>query len=162
MIDTPLETLAADLGATLAARQLQLACAESCTGGLVAAAITAIAGSSAWFERGFVTYSNAAKQEILGVPPSLLEQHGAVSEACVQAMAQGTLNHAHAQVAIAISGIAGPGGATQDKPVGTVCFAWALPGHSISTETQHFSGDRTAVRQQAAIHALHGLLTRLR
>jgi nicotinamide-nucleotide amidase len=162
MIDTPLETLAAKLGAALAARQLQLACAESCTGGLVAAAITAIAGSSAWFERGFVTYSNAAKQEILGVPPSLLEQHGAVSEACVQAMAQGTLNHAHAQVAIAISGIAGPGGATQDKPVGTVCFAWALPGHSISTETQHFSGDRTAVRQQAAIHALHGLLTRLR
>lgn len=160
-MEAELERLSAALGAALNARKLQLACAESCTGGLVAAAVTATAGSSAWFERGFVTYSNAAKQEMLGVRAELLERQGAVSEATVRAMAAGAIARAHAQVAIAISGIAGPAGATIDKPVGTVCFAWRLPDDTIDVETRHFSGNRGAVRQQAAIHALNGLLARL-
>lgn len=160
-MEPELARLSAAVGAALNARSLQLACAESCTGGLVAATVTATAGSSAWFERGFVTYSNAAKQEMLGVPTDILERHGAVSEATVRAMAAGAIAHAHAQVAIAISGIAGPTGATEGKPAGTVCFAWALPGSAVATETRHFPGDRDAVRRQAAIHALNGLLTRL-
>lgn len=157
------DQLAAAVGTALAARQWQLSCAESCTGGLLAAAITAIAGSSGWFERGFITYSNAAKQDMLGVPASVFAQHGAVSTACVQAMAQGAIERASAQVAVAISGIAGPTGGSADKPVGMVCFAWALPAQ-LHTETRYFSGARHAVRQQAVDHALqvlHDLLTRL-
>lgn len=130
-----------------------LSTAESCTGGLIAAACTDLAGSSAWFERGFVTYSNAAKCELLGVDAALIEQHGAVSEPVVRAMAAGALTHSRAQVAIAVTGVAGPSGGSADKPVGTVWFGFALPGY-LSTEMRHFAGDRAAVRQATVQHAL--------
>lgn len=130
-----------------------LATAESCTGGLIAATCTELAGASSWFERGFVTYSNAAKTELLGVDAALIDRHGAVSEAVVRAMAAGALQHAHAQVAIAVTGVAGPSGGSADKPVGTVWFGFALPS-GIRSEVQHFAGDRSAVRQATVHHAL--------
>ena len=130
-----------------------LATAESCTGGMIAAACTDLAGSSNWFERGFVSYSNAAKTAMLGVEPSLIAQHGAVSEAVAGAMAAGALQHALAQVAVAVTGVAGPGGGTADKPVGLVCFGFALPGQLL-TESQLFTGDRAAVRRATVRHAL--------
>lgn len=130
-----------------------LATAESCTGGLIAAACTDLAGSSTWFERGFVTYANAAKTEMLGVDVALIDTFGAVSEAVAQAMAVGALAHAHAQVAIAVTGVAGPSGGSADKPVGTVWFGFAL-GHQVTTEMKHFAGDRAAVRQASVQHAL--------
>ncbi len=130
-----------------------LATAESCTGGLLAATCTELAGSSHWFERGFVTYSNAAKCELLGVEATLIERHGAVSEAVVRAMAKGALANAHAQVAIAVTGVAGPGGGSADKPVGTVWLAWATPMDVIS-ELKRFDGDRAAVRRATVDHAL--------
>lgn len=133
--------------------------AESCTGGLIAASCTDLAGSSNWFERGFVTYSNAAKSELLGVDPALINTHGAVSDAVVRAMAKGALAHAHAQVAVAVTGVAGPGGGSAEKPVGTVWLAWATPMGVVS-EVQHFAGDRAAVRQATVQHAL-GKLTEL-
>jgi nicotinamide-nucleotide amidase len=133
-----------------------MACAESCTGGLIAAACTDLAGSSNWFERGFVTYSNAAKTEMLGVDAPLIEQHGAVSEAVARAMAQGALRHSAAQVSLAVTGIAGPSGGTPDKPVGTVCFGWAIDG-AMHAEVRVFGGDRSAVRAAAARHALQRL-----
>lgn len=135
-----------------------LAVAESCTGGWLAKCLTDRAGSSGWFERGFVTYSNAAKQEMLGVPAQTLERHGAVSEATVLAMAAGALAHSRADLAVAISGIAGPGGGLPGKPVGTVCFAWADRDGLRRAETRHFAGDRAAVRRQSVTHALQGLL----
>ena len=156
-----LETLAADLGAALLARGEWLAAAESCTGGWLAQSVTAIAGSSAWFDRGFVTYSNEAKMDMLGVPENTLERHGAVSEATARAMAQGALAHSRADWAVAITGIAGPSGGSPDKPVGTVCFAWASKEGGCEAQTCHFSGDRAAVRQQSVRHALLGLLQRL-
>lgn len=134
-----------------------LATAESCTGGLIAAACTDLAGSSLWFERGFVTYSNAAKTELLGVPTELIEQHGAVSEPVARAMANGALAHSHVQVAIAVTGIAGPSGGSADKPVGTVWFGWATPT-GLFSERQHFAGDRAAVRAATVHHALTRLL----
>lgn len=134
-----------------------LATAESCTGGLIAGACTDLAGSSAWLERGFVTYSNAAKTQMLGVDAALMAQHGAVSEPVARAMAQGALAHAQAQVALAVTGVAGPGGGSVDKPVGTVWFAWSVDGHLVS-EMQHFSGDRAAVRQATVRHSLQRLL----
>ena len=134
-------------------RQWMLANAESCTGGLIAAACTDLAGSSQWFERGFVTYSNAAKTAQLGVDASLIERDGAVSEAVVRAMAQGALAHSLAQVAVAVTGVAGPGGGSAAKPVGTVWLAWALPQGTVS-EVQHFAGDRAAVRAATVHHAL--------
>jgi nicotinamide-nucleotide amidase len=130
-----------------------LATAESCTGGLIAASCTDLAGSSNWFERGFVTYSNAAKCELLGVDAALIDRHGAVSEAVVRAMARGALAHSRAQVAIAVTGVAGPGGGSAEKPVGTVWLAWALPS-GVTSEARRFDGDRAAVRQAAAQHAL--------
>jgi nicotinamide-nucleotide amidase len=130
-----------------------LTSAESCTGGLIAAACTDLAGSSAWFERGFVTYANAAKTEMLGVDVALIDTFGAVSEPVARAMAMGALAHAHAQVAVAVTGVAGPSGGSTDKPVGTVWFGFAL-GHSVSTEVKHFAGDRAAVRQATVQHAL--------
>lgn len=130
-----------------------LATAESCTGGLIAASCTELAGSSRWFERGFVTYSNAAKCELLGVDATLIERHGAVSEAVVRAMALGALAHSPAQVAIAVTGVAGPDGGSADKPVGTVWLAWATPMGVIS-ELKRFDGDRAAVRQATVNHAL--------
>lgn len=127
--------------------------AESCTGGLIAAACTDVAGSSQWFERGFVTYSNAAKSDMLGVPADLIAQHGAVSEAVVRAMAEGALRNAKAQVAVAVTGVAGPSGGSPDKPVGTVWLGWAVGGH-VTAECRHFAGDRAAVRQATTAHAL--------
>ena len=142
--------LLADL---LQKRRWMLATAESCTGGLIAAACTDLAGSSAWFERGFVTYSNAAKTELLGVDTALIAQHGAVSEPVARAMATGALAHAHAQVAVSVTGVAGPGGGSADKPVGTVWFGFALPG-AVLSEVMHFAGDRAAVRRATVQHAL--------
>lgn len=134
-----------------------LTTAESCTGGLIAAGCTELAGSSQWFERGFVTYSNAAKCELLGVDAALIARQGAVSEAVVRAMAMGALSHSNAQVAIAVTGVAGPAGGSTDKPVGTVWLAWATPSGVIS-ERQHFDGDRAAVRQATVQHALSRLI----
>ncbi|WP_409034282.1 CinA family protein [Rhodoferax saidenbachensis] len=137
--------------------QWMLATAESCTGGLIAGACTDLAGSSAWFERGFVTYSNAAKTEQLGVDAALIATHGAVSEPVVRAMAQGALQHSHAQVAVAVTGVAGPTGGSADKPVGTVWFGWATPA-GVRSEVQHFAGDRAAVRAATVQHALARLV----
>jgi len=139
-------------------KQWMLASAESCTGGMVAAVCTDLAGSSAWFERGFVTYSNAAKIQQLGVDAALISQNGAVSEAVARAMAQGALLHSKAQVTLAITGVAGPAGGTLDKPVGTVWFAWTTP-QRLHSEVRHFEGDRAAVRQASALHSLLGLLS---
>ncbi len=139
-----------------------LAVAESCTGGLLAASLTDLAGSSQWFERGYVTYSNAAKTACLQVSPMLIEAEGAVSEAVASAMVLGAQLSSGVTAAISITGIAGPGGGTPDKPVGTVCFGWALEradaSNQITTTTAHFVGDREAVRQQAVVFALRGLL----
>ena len=152
-----LDTLVNALAPALVQRGLMLATAESCTGGLIAASCTEISGSSAWFERGFVTYSNAAKTELLGVPAALIEAQGAVSEAVACAMASGALTHAPVQWAVAVTGVAGPNGGSPDKPVGTVWFGWAGP-NGVSSECQRFDGDRSAVRQAALEHALRGLL----
>ena len=150
--------LAATTGQLLLARNEFLTLAESCTGGGLACAVTEIAGSSAWFERGFVTYSNAAKSELLGVPEITIERHGAVSEATARAMAEGALAHSSAHWAVAITGIAGPAGGSADKPVGTVCFAWAGRDLGCQAQTRCFSGDRSAVRAQSVAYALRGLI----
>lgn len=134
-----------------------LVTAESCTGGWVAQAVTSVAGSSDWFERGYVTYSNAAKREELGVASATLQRHGAVSEATARAMAQGALRNGKGTLALAITGVAGPGGGTPQKPVGMVCFAWAQ-GRKIRSETVRFEGGRESVRRQSVIHALRGIL----
>lgn len=157
--DAGLRDLAAAVGRALAGRGLLLASAESCTGGWVAQACTAIAGSSEWFERGFVTYSNDAKIEMLGVPAGTLAAHGAVSEATARAMAEGALRASRAQVSLAITGIAGPSGGTAEKPVGTVWFAWAARDRATRSERRRFEGDREAVRRQSVAHALEGLLS---
>jgi nicotinamide-nucleotide amidase len=138
-------------------RGWKLATAESCTGGLIAAACTDLAGSSDWFERGFVTYSNAAKTELLGVDAPLIERDGAVSESVVCAMAQGALTRSHAQVAVAVTGIAGPTGGSEAKPVGTVWLGWALPSGVVS-ELRHFPGDRAQVRNATVRYALQRLV----
>ena len=150
--------LAATTGKLLLARNESLTLAESCTGGGLACAVTEIAGSSAWFERGFVTYSNAAKSELLGVPEITIERHGAVSEATARAMAEGALAHSPAHWAVAITGIAGPAGGSAEKPVGTVCFAWAGRDLGCQAQTRCFSGDRSAVRAQSVAYALRGLI----
>ena len=136
---------------------LFLATAESCTGGMIAAACTDLAGSSAWFERGFVTYSNAAKTDMLGVGAALIAQHGAVSEPVARAMAFGAIRHSHAQVSIAVTGVAGPTGGSAGKPVGTVWFAWSVNG-SLQSEMMCFKGDRASVRQATLQHAIGKLL----
>ena len=156
------------LASALLQRGWMMATAESCTGGMIAAACTDLAGSSQWFERGFVSYSNEAKHDMLGVPQALISQHGAVSEAVAQAMVLGALKKSQAQVALAVTGIAGPTGGSPAKPVGTVCFAWGLPtdgGPTIGAETAwvkvqtcRFEGDRAAVRQATLTHALGQLL----
>ncbi len=153
--------LASQVAQQLRAREFMVTTAESCTGGLVAAALTEIAGSSAWFERGFVTYSNHAKMEMLGVAADLIDTHGAVSEDVARAMAEGALLESRAQCAMSITGIAGPTGGTRDKPVGTVCFGWAVLEELVQSETMHFDGDRASVREQSVRHALGGLLLRL-
>lgn len=159
--DRDLEDMARRVGEPLLARAWMLSTAESCTGGMVAAAVTSIAGSSAWFERGFVTYSNQSKIEMLGIAPEVIGQHGAVSVETAAAMAQGALVSSRAQIALSITGIAGPGGAVDGKPVGTVCFGWAGAGFATETETCWFAGDRDAVRRQSALHAMQGVLARL-
>ena len=142
-----LEANLTQISLRLLARRHMLATAESCTGGMIAAACTDLAGSSQWFERGFVTYSNEAKTDLLGVPAGLIANHGAVSEPVARAMALGAVAHSRAQVAVAVTGIAGPTGGTADKPVGTVWFGWNVNG-TITTATRRFDGDRAAVRQQ--------------
>jgi len=149
--------LTTDLADILQKKGWLMAAAESCTGGLIAAACTDLAGSSNWFERGFVTYSNAAKTELLGVDAALIERHGAVSEAVARAMAQGAVARSHAQAAVAVTGVAGPGGGSPGKPVGTVCFGWTTPGGTV-TEMKRFDGDRASVRQASVTHALARLL----
>lgn len=153
-------SLCEQLATQLLIRGWALATAESCTGGMIAARCTDLAGSSQWFERGFVTYSNAAKSELLGVPAELIAEHGAVSEVVACAMASGAARHAPVQVSVAVTGIAGPGGGTPSKPVGTVWFGWHVDG-VVSTECRVFEGDRAAVRQATVHHALQGLLARL-
>lgn len=138
-------------------RQWMLATAESCTGGMIAAACTELAGSSAWFERGFVTYSNEAKSDMLGVPAELITTHGAVSEPVARAMASGALQHSRAQVALSVTGIAGPSGGSPDKPVGTVWFGWATPD-GVWSDMQRFDGDRAAVRAATLRHSLTRLV----
>lgn len=161
-MDDELSTLSAATGALLRERGWLLATAESCTGGWIAQVVTATAGSSSWFDCGFVSYSNAAKQSLLGVAPATLLEHGAVSEQTVREMASGAIARSRAQVALAVSGIAGPGGAVPGKPVGTVCFAWALPDGTLIAETHRFAGDREAVRHQTVVHALQSLPRLLR
>ena len=153
-----LTELSQQLAKLLLLQQKQLAVAESCTGGWLAKCLTDIAGSSQWFERGFVTYSNTSKQEMLGVQAATLDQQGAVSEAVVLEMARGVLAHSRADIAVTISGIAGPGGAVPGKPVGTVCFAFAGKDTIHQQDTKHFEGDREAVRRQSVAFALQGLL----
>lgn len=148
------------LATQLLARGESLAVAESCTGGMIAAACTDLAGSSAWFERGLVTYSNRAKQDLLGVSEALLQEQGAVSEACVRAMAAGLLARAPVRHALAVSGVAGPGGGSAEKPVGTVWLAWAGPW-GVAAKWHRFEGDRGAIRGQAVTAALAGLLERI-
>ena len=161
--------LATELGHLARDQELMITSAESCTGGLIAWALTQTAGSSQWFERGFVTYSNAAKEQSIGVPAALIELHGAVSEAVAQAMALGCLGAAHnAQIALSVTGIAGPTGATPGKPVGTVCFGWALRGAKPSDVAQSFAqtlyltGDRGEIREQAAKHSIGSAIGYLR
>ncbi len=143
----------------LQAANALLVTAESCTGGWIAKACTDRAGSSAWFERAYVTYSNAAKRECLGVPADVLARHGAVSGPVAEAMAAGALRHSRAKLSLAVTGIAGPDGGSAEKPVGTVWFAWA-DSNLVASEVVHFSGDRDAVRRQTVVHALSGLLQR--
>lgn len=150
--------LAELVGVAMQQRGLILATAESCTGGWVAQVVTSVPGSSQWFDRGFVTYSNSAKQEMLGVSEATLIQYGAVSEPVVAQMVAGALSRSHAQVALAISGIAGPDGGSQEKPVGTVCFAWGVKDQPVVTRRLHLPGERQEVRRQAMIYSLNGLL----
>jgi len=152
--------LVAQIADLLQKKQWMLAAAESCTGGLISAACTDLAGSSAWFERGFVSYSNDAKTELLGVDAALIARHGAVSEEVARAMVQGALAHAHAQVAVAVTGVAGPSGGSAAKPVGTVWFGWATPAGVVS-EMRCFAGDRAAVRAATVRHALQRLVSLL-
>lgn len=156
--DASLRELAAKLGDRLRSVGLRVATAESCTGGWIAKTITDIAGSSEWFDRGFVTYSNAAKSEQLGVPGELLDSHGAVSEEAVRAMSAGALEHSHADLVVSVSGVAGPGGGSADKPVGTVWFCWQRRGREAMVRVVPFDGDRDSVRREAVQAAIWGLL----
>lgn len=158
MIDQLLYELAAQAGRALEAKALVLTTAESCTGGWIGEAVTMVPGSSAWYDRGFITYTNRAKQQMLGVKAATLRDHGAVSEETVREMVAGALAASSAQIAVAVSGVAGPAGGTADKPVGTVCIAWARAGGAVRAETRHFAGDRNAVRRSSVLRALEGVL----
>jgi nicotinamide-nucleotide amidase len=162
-VSQSIERLAEKLGAALRAQHLMLATAESCTAGGIGFAVTLVPGSSAWYDRGFITYSNEAKQQVLGVSPAYMRDFGAVSEPVARAMALGALSHSAAQVALAVTGIAGPEAGSDAKPVGTVCFAWALrrdPATApwVKTETRKLEGDRAAVRTQSIVIALETLV----
>jgi nicotinamide-nucleotide amidase len=156
-MDTELITLADQLGQALKQAGYSVATAESCTGGWLGEVLTSIPGSSLWYERGFITYSNMAKREMLGVKTETLTRHGAVSEQTARAMAEGALSASHADLVVAITGIAGPGGGTPEKPVGTVCFAWVACRRPVVSQTRHFHGDRAAIRRAAVIAAITGL-----
>lgn len=158
MNDTLLYQLAERVGKALKAKGMMMAAAESCTGGWIAQAVTAVPGSSEWFERGFVVYTYISKREMLGVKSETLDAHGAVSEQTVREMTEGALAHSHAQVAVSVSGTAGPSGGTPQKPVGTVCFGWSAKGGAVQTAIKHFDGDREAVRRQAVVFALERVL----
>jgi nicotinamide-nucleotide amidase len=150
--------LVKDISTVLCEHHWKLVTAESCTGGLISTCLTDLPGSSNWFERGFVTYSNASKEEMLSVPHDLIKRYGAVSEEVALAMALGAIEHSHGDVAVSVTGVAGPDGGTLDKPVGTVCFAWALRDLSSQTSRQQFSGNRHEIRSQACQYALNGAL----
>lgn len=156
-----MKKLAEQLGRLLKNKRQALVTAESCTGGWAAQAVTSVAGSSAWFERGFVTYSNDAKRELLNVSRNTLRIHGAVSEQTAREMALGALARSKGTIAVAITGIAGPGGGSKEKPVGTVCFAWAR-AKAVETETCRFKGGRESVRRQSVVHALAGVMSCLK
>ena len=156
--DEELHQLAVELSEKLRARGWMLATAESCTGGWIGQVLTALPGSSHWFERGFITYANAAKTEMLGVPAETLAAHGAVSEETASAMAAGALAKSHAQAALAVTGIAGPGGGTPQKPVGLVCYGWALADGRLMSSTCRLDGDREEIRSRAVAAALRGLI----
>jgi nicotinamide-nucleotide amidase len=157
-MDVELYELSARVGKALQSRNLVMAAAESCTGGWIGQAITTVPGSSKWFDRGFVTYTNEAKQDMLGVGAETLKVFGAVSEQTVREMVAGALARSRAQLAVAVSGIAGPDGGSRQKPVGTVLLAWGRKGGDITAQAVHFQGDRDAVRRQTVIAALEGLL----
>lgn len=162
MSEPQLDRLATELGSLLRARGWKVTTAESCTGGLVAGAITSVAGSSDWFEYGYVAYANSAKTSLLGVSQTLLREHGAVSEPAARKMAEGALARSGADIAVAVTGIAGPGGGSPEKPVGTVCFAWAVKGAEAVAASRRFPGDRRAVRRASVAAALEGLAQLLR
>ena len=163
-MNSSITSLIQQLAQILLAKGFKIALAESCTGGLLAAHLTSLAGSSDWFERGFVTYSNQAKEESISVPKELIERYGAVSEEVAKAMAEGVLKNSLAQVSVAITGIAGPGGGSANKPVGMVCFAWGMrvvDQIQTRSQTKQFSGDRQSIREQACVYAIESLLTQL-
>ena len=157
-----IQTRVSDFADVLTASGLWFACAESCTGGLLSKCCTDLAGSSGWFERAFITYSNVAKQQMLGVDPLLIQQHGAVSEPVARAMVMGVMEHSPVQVAASVTGIAGPGGGSEDKPVGTVCFGFCAPESGYQVETRCFDGDRDSVRLQSVEHVFSVLLEQLK
>jgi len=161
-VDRDIAQQVANLAQLLTSNGMWLTTAESCTGGLIAAACTALPGSSRWFDRGFVTYSNDAKQQMLGVPAETIDRYGAVSSETVMAMAFGALARSKADIAISVSGIAGPDGGTDAKPVGTVWFGLARKGVAVEARVQRFDGERAAVREQALEYALQWLLDSLR
>jgi nicotinamide-nucleotide amidase len=160
--DAELFHLSEQLGHLLKQKNWMLASAESCTGGWVGQTVTAVAGSSQWYERGFITYTNLSKQEMLDVPAATLEAHGAVSEETVREMARGALRHSRAQISVSVSGIAGPGGGTPKKPVGTVCLGWATTDGTLLSTTCRLGGDREEIRARAVAAALRGLIELLR
>ncbi len=160
-MDAELYELSEKVGGVLTARKFMMAAAESCTGGWIGQAVTMVPGSSKWFDRGFVTYTNEAKQDMLGVGAATLKEFGAVSEQTVREMVAGALARSRAQVAVAVSGIAGPDGGSPKKPVGTVMLAWGEKGGAIIARTMHFAGDRDAVRRQTVIAALEGIVALL-
>ena len=163
-MNSSITPLVQQLAQTLLTKGFKIALAESCTGGLLAAQLTSLPGSSQWFERGFITYSNQAKEESIGVPKELIEGYGAVSEEVARAMAEGVLNHSLAQVSVSITGIAGPGGGSANKPVGMVCFAWGMLADDLiqtRSQTKQFNGDRQSIREQACVYAIESLLAQL-
>jgi nicotinamide-nucleotide amidase len=161
MANDILYKLAARLGKVMKARKLMLVTAESCTGGGLGEAVTRVPGSSDWYERGFITYTYISKREMLGVKRKTLDKFGAVSEQTAREMAAGALKNSHAQVAVAVSGTAGPSGGTPDKPVGTVCLAWCLKNGAMVSETHRFNGNRQTIRRKAVMRALQGVLEML-